>query len=128
VACGINQLPFALKTHGQGSVVLGRRSSLSMGIFRMKKLILAVLLAGSFAVHAEGVILVDPTNGRYLGNVNSNPYDPNSISNPYGQYGSPYSPDSINNPYGQYGSPYSPNSVNNPYAVPSMTPVLIERY
>jgi len=94
----------------------------------MKKLILAVLLVCSSAVQADGLILVDPTNGRYLGNVNSNPYDPNSISNPYGRYGSPYSPDSINNPYGQYGSPYSPNSVNNPYAVPSMTPVLIERY
>jgi hypothetical protein len=55
-------------------------------------------------------------DGTFLGNVNSNPYDPNSIANPYGQYGSPYSPNSINNPYGQYGSPYSPNSVNNPYA------------
>ena len=55
-------------------------------------------------------------NGQYLGNLNSNPYDPNSVANPYGQYGSRYSPNSINNPYGQYGSPYSPNSVNNPYA------------
>lgn len=55
-------------------------------------------------------------DGQFLGNVNSNRYDPNSIANPYGQYGSPYSPNSINNPYGQYGSPYSPNSVNNPYA------------
>jgi hypothetical protein len=41
-------------------------------------------------------------NGRYLGNLNSNQYDPNSVSNPYGRYGSQYSPDSINNPYGQY--------------------------
>lgn len=55
-------------------------------------------------------------DGKYLGNLNSNRYDPNSVSNPYGQYGSRYSPDSINNPYGQYGNPYSPNSVNNPYA------------
>lgn len=55
-------------------------------------------------------------NGQYLGNLNSNRFDPNSIANPYGQYGNPYSPNSINNPYGQYGSPYSPNSVHNPYA------------
>lgn len=55
-------------------------------------------------------------NGQFLGNVNSNQYDPNSIANPYGQYGSQYSPNSINNPYGQYGSPYSPNGVRNPYA------------
>jgi hypothetical protein len=53
--------------------------------------------------------------GKYLGNLNSNPYDPNSVSNPYGRYGSQYSPDSINNPYGRYGSPYSPESANNPY-------------
>jgi hypothetical protein len=47
MACGIHQLPFALKTHDQGSVVLGRCSSLSMGVFRMKKLMLmCVLLSG----------------------------------------------------------------------------------
>lgn len=55
-------------------------------------------------------------DGKYLGTASSNPYDPESISNPYGQYGSPYSPDSVNNPYGQYGSPYSNDSANNPYA------------
>jgi hypothetical protein len=51
----------------------------------------------------------------YLGNTGRNPYDPNSISNPYGA-GNPYNPNSIRNPYGKYGSPYSPHSVNNPYA------------
>jgi hypothetical protein len=51
-----------------------------------------------------------------LGNLNSNPYDPDSVANPYGQYGSPYSPNSVNNPYGVYGSPYSPYSATNPYA------------
>lgn len=55
-------------------------------------------------------------NGQYLGNLNSNKYDPNSVSNPYGRYGSPYSPLSINNKYGTYGSPYSPYSATNPYA------------
>ena len=55
-------------------------------------------------------------HAQYLGNLSSNRYDPNSTSNPYGQYGSPYSPNSINNPYGRYGSPYSNESVNNPYA------------
>lgn len=54
-------------------------------------------------------------DGKYLGRLNSNIYDPESVSNPYGRYGSPYSPDSINNPYGKYGSPYSPYSVTNPY-------------
>lgn len=52
---------------------------------------------------------------RFLGEVNANRYDADSIANPYGRFGSPYSPDSVNNPYGQYGSPYSPYSANNPY-------------
>lgn len=53
--------------------------------------------------------------GEYLGRYSSNTYDSQSVSNPYGQYGSQYSSQSINNPYGQYGSPYSSKSVNNPY-------------
>lgn len=48
-------------------------------------------------------------NGQYLGNLNNNRFDPNSVANPYGQYGSRFSPNSINNPYSQYGNPYSPN-------------------
>ena len=45
------------------------------------------------------------SDGTYLGNLNSNQYDPNSIANPYGPHGSPYAQHSINNPY-TYGSPY----------------------
>ena len=85
-------------------------------------LLTALLLAAP--AFAESPYLVAP-DGKYLGNLNANPYDPNSVSNPYGRYGSPYSPDSINNPYGQYGSPYSPNSANNPYATGADTPRVI---
>lgn len=67
--------------------------------------VLAILVSGAASAQST-----------YLGDLSTNPYAPNSTSNPYGQYGSPYSPNSINNPYGQYGSPYSPNSANNPYA------------
>ena len=70
----------------------------------------------SAAANTAPPILVDKQTGKYLGNLSSNPYDPNSTSNPYGQYGSKYSPDSINNPHGQYGSKYSNDSPNNPYA------------
>lgn len=75
---------------------------------------------------AQSPILVDPQSGQYLGNLNSNQYDPNSVSNPYGRYGSQYSPDSVNNPYGRYGSPYSPNSARNPYA--TQAPIIIAPY
>ena len=55
------------------------------------------------------------SDGEYLGSLSKNPYDPNSISNPYGIYGSKYSSKSINNPYGIYGSRYSSHSPNNPF-------------
>lgn len=80
----------------------------------------AVFLAGfllglSLSASARPPALVDPQTGRFLGNLSANPHDPNSTSNPYGQYGSRYG-NTINNPYSQYGSPYSPNSPNNPHA------------
>ena len=71
-------------------------------------LVATIILAGSPQIYAP--------DGTYLGNLNNNPYDPNSVSNPYGQYGSPYGTHSIHNPYGLYGSPYSPESANNPYS------------
>jgi len=61
-------------------------------------------------------ILVDRQTAKYLGNLSTNQFDPNSTSNPYGKYGSKYSPDSINNEYGKYGSPYTRDSANNPFA------------
>ena len=77
-------------------------------------LIAALALATAAPAMAQSPRLYAP-DGTFLGTVNANPYDPESISNPYGQYGSPYQPNSINNPYGQYGSPYSTQSVRNPY-------------
>ena len=82
----------------------------------MRYFILGVFLIFSAATLAQTPILVDPSNGKFLGNLNNNPYDINSVSNPYGRYSSP-SPDSIKNPYGIYGSPYSPKSPNNSYAM-----------
>ena len=65
-------------------------------------------------------------DGTYLGRLSSNPYDPESTSNPFGRFGSPYSPHSINNPYGKYGSPYSPYSATNPYA--TSAPKIVDPY
>ena len=53
-------------------------------------------------------------SGNYRGELSNNPYSPDSISNPYGRYGSEYSPDSVNNPYGA-GSVYRSDSPNNEY-------------
>lgn len=44
------------------------------------------------------------SGGQYLGELSQNRYRPDSVSNPYGRYGSRYSPTSVNNPYSQYGA------------------------
>lgn len=54
-------------------------------------------------------------NGQFLGKLCLNKYDPESILNIYGLYGSPYSATSINNKYSMYGSQYSSLSPYNPY-------------
>ena len=58
--------------------------------------------------------MIEISRARYLGKLSTNPYNPDSTSNPYGRYGSKYSPDFINNKYGA-GSPYKVDSPNNPY-------------
>ena len=60
--------------------------------------------------------LIRGEDGTYLGRLNRNKFDADSVSHPFGRYGSRFSPNSINNPYGKYGSPYSPYSATNPYA------------
>jgi len=55
-------------------------------------------LAAGITLSAQSPIVVS-RDGKYLGNLSSNPYDPNSIAYPYGRYGSPYSNQSANNPY-----------------------------
>jgi hypothetical protein len=80
--------------------------------------LLALGLALGVAGRAQNSPMLFSNDGqaRYLGNLSANQFDPNSTSNPFGQYGSPFSPTSINNPFGQYGSPFSPFSANNPFA------------
>lgn len=62
-------------------------------------------------------------DGTYLGRL-TNQFDPQSIYNQFGTYGSQFSSVSVNNRYGQYGSPYTSMSAYNPYA--SNPPVLFK--
>lgn len=78
-------------------------------------LLTLVYIAFTRTAHAAPEIY-DSVTGQYLGNLSNNQYDPNSVSNKYGRYGSEYSPDSINNQYSVHGSPYSNQSVRNTYA------------
>ena len=61
-------------------------------------------LAAAQPYYGPGTPLYEK-DGTYRGNIHASPYHPDSISNPYGRYGSKHSPDSLNNPYGA-GSPY----------------------
>lgn len=72
-------------------------------VFRMKTWMLAVvvMLSGGMASGAEVKLYAE--DGTYLGKAGASPYDPESIDNPYGIYGSQYSATSIRNPYGKYG-------------------------
>lgn len=85
----------------------------------MKKMqfsVATIIFLFATAAQADPPILVDRQTGKYLGNLSSNRFDPDSVNNQFGRYGSRYSPDSINNQFGRYGSRYSPDSPNNPYA------------
>jgi len=79
--------------------------------------IAAIFIAALFTAPAVAgdAYLVSP-DGTYLGNLNNNQFDPNSVANPFGKYGSKFSPNSINNQFGTYGSQFSNKSPNNPFA------------
>ncbi len=79
--------------------------------------VLATLFSAAHSLAQQPCVpAVVGQDGKYLGNLSANSYDPNSVNNPYGQYGSPYAADSVKNPYGRYGSPYSLESSRNPYS------------
>ena len=62
------------------------------------------------------LVIVSAANAQeFIGILSNNPYLKDSISNPFGA-GNKYNPKSINNPYGIYGSKYSNKSATNPYA------------
>lgn len=56
------------------------------------------LNSGMSGGYGDSPVIYD-SQGNYRGKLNSNRYDADSISNPYGRYGSRYSQDSLNNPY-----------------------------
>lgn len=82
---------------------------------QVKKNMESVLMATKIILSFALLLSTAASADQYIGNYSSNPYAPNSTGNRYGA-GSQYNPNSITNQYGRYGSPYGPNSANNPYA------------
>ncbi|RWQ28342.1 hypothetical protein [Mesorhizobium sp.] len=77
------------------------------------------IIDGSFLQKAErqarGDTYIEADDGTFLGTLNPNQYDQESIFNSYGPFGSRYSPTSIHNTYGTYGGNYSAQSPYNQF-------------
>ena len=93
-----------------------------MKIFLTAVLILtAIITFGQKQLHIYG----GKDHDVYLGCLNCDNFNTNSIWNSYGTYGSSYNSKSIWNSYGIYGSEYSSTSPFNSYA--SDPPVIVDK-
>ncbi len=72
--------------------------------------------SGPALSHGSGQAYIEAADGTFLGKLNPNEYDSESIFNEYGNFGSEYSPTSIFNEYGSYGGDYSSLSPFNEYS------------
>lgn len=92
----------------------------------MKRLILLLVLTLQVLCACGQVLYIfgGSKHDVYLGKLNADKYDSESIWNSYGTYGSKYSSNSIWNSYGTYGSEYSSYSPFNAYA--QYPPVIVD--
>jgi len=72
--------------------------------------------SGIEALAASGGSFIVGSDGTYLGKLNSDRYDSDSVLNEFGVYGSQFSPTSVFNPYSAYGSEFDNKGAANPYA------------
>lgn len=86
-------------------------------------LFLSIFITNSYSqdLHLYG----GTSHDVYLGCLNCNAYDSNSIWNAYGTYGSKYNSTSIWNKYGTFGSEYNSLSPWNRYS--STPPVVVDK-
>ena len=79
--------------------------------------LLVLLAVCSLSVNAQALHLMGGSDGAdYMGCLNCDSYDSNSIWNEYGTYGNSYNPKSIWNEYGTYGNEYNSYSPWNAYS------------
>lgn len=73
---------------------------------------------------ATTIYAIFAQDNSFLGLINTNSFDSDSVCNPYGTYGSKYSSTSIWNEYGSYGSDYASYSAFSDYT--SSPPIIYE--
>lgn len=91
-----------------------------------KKVFIVVSLLLSCIFYAQTLHLYGGADQKeYLGCLNCDNFDKNSIWNKFGDYGNVFSSKSIWNTYGNYGSTYGPYSPWNAYA--SYPPAIVDQ-
>lgn len=93
----------------------------------MKKFFLGALILASVTVTFGQTLHIygGKNHDEYLGCLNCDKYNSNSIWNTYGTYGSKYNSNSIWNAYGTYGSKYNSYSPWNSYSNDS--PIIVDK-
>lgn len=93
----------------------------------MRLLFIVFLFFFSFYAEAQTALHIygGSSHKVYLGCVNCDEYNANSIWNEYGTYGNSYNANSIWNEYGTYGNDYSTYSPWNSYA--TYPPVIVDK-
>ncbi len=71
------------------------------------KMLLAILMLVAGIVQAVEYPELYSPSGYFMGEVTTDHWRPDAISNDFGRYGSDLSPDSINNEYSNFGSEFS---------------------
>ncbi|MDH7601220.1 MAG: hypothetical protein QHI38_03630 [Armatimonadota bacterium] len=114
---GIRQQPTSARSLGVGTFGTSIATNTSTGITSGQTKGSTRTIPSGAAALAKTVASGQskPAQCTYLGKLSTNPYDPESIANPHGKYGSPYG-NNLMNSYSKYGSPYSTTSWTNPYA------------
>lgn len=93
--------------------------------FRYLIILLFVSLCTSSFAQKPLQIYGGKDHDQYLGCLNCNNYDTNSIWNSYGKYGSSYNANSIWNSYGTFGNSYNSLCPFNDYA--TEPPVIVDK-
>ncbi|QJB32554.1 hypothetical protein HF329_14970 [Chitinophaga oryzae] len=93
----------------------------------MKVILIVLLVLSGLTTFGQQALHIYGGKGHdvYLGCLNCDNYNANSVWNAYGTYGSRYNAKSIWNSYGDYGSEYSSTSPFNPYA--GDPPVVVDK-
>lgn len=87
--------------------------------------IVAVSLAVDLSAQARKLLIFGgEDHDEFVGCLNCNKFDPQSVQNDFGTYGNPFSDKSIKNHFSSYGNPYSPFSACGEFA--STPPVVVD--